>query len=219
MDLVVIKLYYIIFTIFVGLYCSDPMKLGAMTQKDLAGTSTTLTEDDLPAQTLWNIMSTSGSPTLTLNISTNFEFSGTLGDSLHSLIKIGSGTLTLSGVNNMTGSTTISAGVIKISNESRLGFGNLILDGGCLQSATSFTFSRDIVLTANSTIDLSGFNLTFSGLIKTNGYSLTVTNSVTSNNTLTMTGILSGTGLIIPTTYGLVNSTAARNVIDRKSVV
>jgi outer membrane autotransporter protein len=93
-----------------------------------------------------------------------------------SVIKEGSGTLTLTGESAYTGGTTIAGGVISISRESNLGAtsGTLTLDGGMLQvTGTTLTgLTRNIVLGSNG----GGFDITDAG------------------NTFTVTQAFSGSG-------------------------
>ena len=68
----------------------------------------------------------------------------------------GTGALTLSGSNNYTGNTTLSAGTLNVNNAGALGSGTLNLNGGTLNN----TSGAAITLTANQPITLGG-NFTF----------------------------------------------------------
>ncbi|EGL54906.1 outermembrane transporter [Methylophaga aminisulfidivorans MP] len=105
--------------------------------------------------------------------------------------KDGAGTLTLSGTNTYSGGTTINDGTISIGALANLGSGALTLDGGTLQTTSSFTSNRGTTLGASGgsfNID-AGITLTQSGNISGSG-SLTKTGEGTlvlsgSNNTFT----------------------------------
>ncbi len=112
---------------------------------------------------------------------------GVSGD--YALTKIGSGTLTLTGTNSGSGTTTVSAGALNISATNNLGSGGITLGGGTLQAGASFTLSQAITLSANSTIDTNDYSMTASGGVSGN-YALTKIGS----GTLTLTGTYSGSG-------------------------
>jgi autotransporter-associated beta strand protein len=82
-----------------------------------------------------------------------------------SLVKIGSGTLTLSGANTYTGGTTINAGLINFNSAASFGTGQIALDGGGLQWATDTTTdisSRLAAIGSNGgSFDTNGNNVTF----------------------------------------------------------
>ena len=102
-----------------------------------------------------------GSGTLTVGDATSTTFAGIISET-GALVKEGTGTLTLSGVNTFTGTTTINDGSLSISADSGLGTapgaptpGHLIFDGGTLNNSATFT------LDSNRGIDLQAGGGTF----------------------------------------------------------
>jgi len=65
---------------------------------------------------------------------TSLTFSGNIGESggAQGITKAGAGTMILSGTNSYTGTTTVSAGVLRLDSAGALGSGNLSLTGGVL---------------------------------------------------------------------------------------
>ena len=112
--------------------------------------------------------------TLTTGDSGDDTISGVISGAA-ALIKVGSGTLTLSGSNTYSGSTTISAGTISISSSDNLGFtpgsadaDNIIFNGGTLNTSGTFTLgtNKGLTLTGNGTIDTdASTTLTYEGII------------------------------------------------------
>ena len=124
-----------------------------------------------------------------------------------SLAKIDAGTLTLSGPNTYTGSTTVSGGVLSVSADGNLGTapssatpGQLVLSGGTLQATASFALNsnRGIAVgptigSGAGTIDVTGVStLTYGGIAANNGGTGVLTK--TDTGTLTLSGVNTFTG-------------------------
>jgi len=116
-----------------------------------------------------------GAKTLTVgsnNLST--EVSGVIADGGASggvggaLVKVGTGTLTLTGANSYSGGTTINAGTLAVAANVNLGAasGGLTFGGGTLRFLSGFGSSRTITLNAGgATIDTNGNHDTLAGSI------------------------------------------------------
>ena len=115
---------------------------------------------------------------------------GSGGAGSYSLVKTGTGTLTLSGANTYSGGTTVSGGLVNFGSSNNLGIGTITLDGGGLQWATDTSTDLSNRLGAvgagGATFDTNGNNVTLSssfagstgGIVKTGTGTLTL-NAVT----------------------------------------
>jgi outer membrane autotransporter protein len=111
---------------------------------------------------------TVGSNNLSTTVSGTIEDGGTFGGSGASLVKIGNGTLTLSGINTYSGGTAINGGTLAVSADNNLGAaaGGLAFGGGTLQFNAGFTTNRAITLNAGGgTFDTNGNNVTLGATI------------------------------------------------------
>lgn len=139
------------------------------------------------AGTLKNSSSTAATVTVG-GTGSNSSFTGAIdaGSGVLNLVKTGPGTLTLGGISNFTGKTTVSGGVLSINADNRLGASpgsnvadQLILDGGTLASSATFTIggTRGTRLEANGgTIDTAAAT------------TLTMWSPISGSGTLTKTG-------------------------------
>ncbi|MGU3493872.1 autotransporter-associated beta strand repeat-containing protein [Xanthobacteraceae bacterium A53D] len=112
---------------------------------------------------------------LAFNRSDSASFSGAISGT-GGLVKLGSGTLNLTGASSYTGGTSIRAGTLQISSASGLGTGGLALSGtAALQASTTFATANAVSLTAvggagGGTFDVdAGRTLTLSGTISGSG--------------------------------------------------
>ena len=84
-------------------------------------------------------------------LTTNSPFVGT-----GEFDKLGTGTLSMRGLNSMTGDVRIAAGILDATNPAQLGctINSVILDGGTLRASGNFMTDRPISVSANSAIDV-----------------------------------------------------------------
>ena len=131
---------------------------------------------------------TLGSATLTTGALNTADSYGGVISGTGALIKTGTGTMTLSGINTYTGGTTISSGALSVASSSALGLeSNLLTIGGgaTLDVTSSFNTSRGTTLGGTG----GGNGGTF---------------DVASGQTLdyTSSGVISGSGSLIKTDTG-----------------
>jgi autotransporter-associated beta strand protein len=103
---------------------------------------------------------------------------GASGGTGASLVKTGTGTLTLSGNNTYSGGTSINGGTVAISADGNLGAasGNLRFGGGTLRFLAGVTTNRAVTLNAGG------------GIVDTNGNNATFASTVSGAGSLTKTG-------------------------------
>lgn len=95
---------------------------------------------------------TSGSNTWKIGNATDYEWGGIVSGNGTSFVKVGSGTLTLTGVHNFTGTATISEGTVLMRSGSQLGTGTLTV----AQGATLMGVSASSGALANSSYTING---------------------------------------------------------------
>jgi len=126
-----------------------------------------------------------------------------------SINKVGSGTLTLTGINTYTGGTTITGGVLAIGADSAIGaaMGPLTFNGGTLRFNSQF----DLAATRAITLNAPG------GTIDTNGFTTTIAQGMAGPGGLGVTG--AGTLVLAgPNTYAGTTTIASATTLRAAAV-
>jgi fibronectin-binding autotransporter adhesin len=152
----------------------------------------------------------------TLNVGGNdasTTFAGVISNT-GSLIKSGTGTMTLSGANTFSGGSTLSAGVLRVDNTSGLGTGTLVQSDG----------TSTLQINAGGTIanNMSVYNVEF--VNGGNTLSGTITNNntvydVASGTTNTVSGFVTGSGGVELIGGGQLNLTGTTNNYTGNTVI
>jgi autotransporter-associated beta strand protein len=132
------------------------------------------------------------------------------------VLKVGAGTLTLSGANGYSGTTTISNGVLAVGNNLALSTNTVVLAGGGLGAAAGTWAITNVVnvqaassLGASGTLILMGSITNNGALTKTGSGAVLINGSKTGTNWLAVTvGTLGGTGTVAGVVTNLATITA-----------
>ena len=131
----------------------------------------------------------------TINTAGDLTISGVLSGA-HSLTKIGAGTLTLSGSNTYTGSTSINDGILKLADAAALGTsagGTSVASGAALDlngfsiTGESLTIAGDGISSGGALLNASATAAAWSGSV-----SMNADTTINTAGDLTISGVLSG---------------------------
>ena len=156
-----------------------------------------------------------GTNTVSVN-GTQITLAGAVGGTGASMTKTGTGILVMTGINNYSGSTSISAGILNAISSSALGDGSstnsLILTGGTLQAGGTITSpsTRTVTLTGTGIIDTNGNNVSIAGKISGGGLTKTGSGTLTLSNSNNYTGTTTVTdGTLSVANPGALNSASS----------
>ncbi|GMV63753.1 MAG: hypothetical protein AMXMBFR74_29200 [Parvibaculum sp.] len=134
-----------------------------------------------------------------------------------SLVKLGSGILSLTGANTYSGGTTLGEGTLRLEDDDAIGTGALTVTGGTLDYDDGIDLSNDIDLRAQATLNVTTGSATQSGNIGETGGSFGIVKSgagilsLTGANTYTGTTTVSGGTLRAGSADALVSGTYILN--------
>jgi autotransporter-associated beta strand protein len=127
------------------------------------------------------------------NRSDSIVYSSTISGS-GGIEKAGSGELTLNGVQVYGGSTTFTAGTMRVISAGSIGSGSFVFNGGRFTTSgnSALSFANELLFTGSSSF--GDTNASYAGALTFSGDGvLTGNRSVTIDSPVTMSGVLSGT--------------------------
>ncbi|MGC3963066.1 MAG: autotransporter-associated beta strand repeat-containing protein [Rhodocyclaceae bacterium] len=104
-------------------------------------------------QTLRGIVLGAGNGSITTATGVTFNAGGSV-TGTGGLIKNGSGTLVMSGVNSYAGDTVINGGVVKVDTGSSLGKGVVLLNGGILQTTATLGSQQTVLVSGQAGVNV-----------------------------------------------------------------
>ena len=116
--------------------------------------------------TVFNVNASGAASGIDLDVSGSFYHAGGAADT--GLIKNGAGVIRLSGANTYTGTTTVSAGTLTISNASGLGTGAVSVNG-TLTYTVDTTGTRTVTVNSGGVINKGGFTHTGTTFVNNGG--------------------------------------------------
>jgi fibronectin-binding autotransporter adhesin len=158
---------------------------------------------------------------LSTTVSGNLTDGGGSGGVGGALIKVGTGTLSLTGTNIYSGGTSFDRGVVAVNSDSNLGTGSLSFNGGTLEALAAgggITSSKAVTLNAgggtfladaNTRSTLSGTIIGPGSLTQTGGGTLILSGTNTYSGGTTI-----GAGATLQLGNGGTNGTIVGNVVD-----
>ena len=169
----------------------------AGTGTEFQANDTVLFDDTATGITDLTINDASVSPTSTVfnNSTLNYSLSGANGINTGSLTKSGSASLTINNANSYSGGTTLDGGTLNLNNNSAIGTGPLVINGGAIDntSGAAKTLAGNNTQTWNANIAFGGSNNLDLG---TGAVTMTASRTVTTGGTsvLAAGGGVSGIG-------------------------
>ncbi|MDP1580755.1 MAG: autotransporter-associated beta strand repeat-containing protein, partial [Candidatus Didemnitutus sp.] len=150
------------------------------------------------------------------NAAFDLTVSANIATSAGGISKTGTGTLLLSGNNQHTGGTTVTAGVLVLDHNNAAGTGTLTLGGGTFQGLDSaLTLDNPISLTANTLIS-GTVSLDFTGNVSLGATTRTLTLANTASTHFS--GVLSGTAGLTKAGTELLSLTGTSTYTGKTSV-
>jgi len=167
------------------------------------------------ATTTTGIVAVQADSTITTNGNVTFTDDIELEEPTHTLTKAGSGTLTLTSLNNsgsMPGKLAIQAGTLSVGDDRNLSRGDVTINGGTLALTATGTYDNNFILGAsNAVVDVpNGSTATLSGVFSGTG-NLTKTGA----GTLSLSGVnsYSGTTSVSAGTFSLTGSLVSATTV------
>ncbi|MDN5001497.1 autotransporter domain-containing protein [Bradyrhizobium sp. GCM10027634] len=151
---------------------------------------------------------TVGSNNLSTEVSGVIADGGYNGGTGGSLVKIGTGTLKLSGNNTFTGGVTLSAGALGLASNNALGTGVLTTYGGTVAYADGVTIGNTIDLRGSTTLDVAAGSATQAGAIGQTGGAFGIVKTGTGALTLSGNNTFTGGVTLNAGTLGLAHNNA-----------